>query len=212
MRLAEPTVSGSLFTVSAPSGAGKTSLVRELVAAEPGLVVSVSHTTRAMRPGEVDGVNYHFVSHEAFLASREAGEFIESAEVFGNFYGTSRIAIEALLDAGLDVILEIDWQGAEQIRALRSDACAIFILPPSRASLRERLEKRGQDDVVVIDTRMAEATSELSHYAAADYLVLNDDFATALGDLRAIVRATRLRRERQQRWLAATLTELLGGD
>lgn len=210
--MAEPAASGSLFTVSAPSGAGKTSLVRELVAAEPGLVVSVSHTTRAMRPGEVDGVNYHFVSREAFLASREAGEFIESAEVFGNFYGTSRLTIETMLDAGRDVILEIDWQGAEQIRALRGDACAIFILPPSRASLRERLEQRGQDADAVIATRMAEATSELSHYAAADFLVLNDDFETALGDLRAIVRATRLRRDRQQRRLAATLADLLAGD
>lgn len=201
---------GQLFTVSAPSGAGKTSLVQALLDEEKDLRVSVSHTTRPQRPGEVDGVNYHFVDHDTFLQKQKAGEFIEDAEVFGNLYGTSRVQIEALQAQGFDVILEIDWQGAQQMRGVAPDTCAIFILPPSKEALAQRLYGRGQDEEATIAKRMAEAVSELSHHADADFLVLNKDFDRALGDLRAVIRAQRLSRSRQTQALAATLTDLLG--
>jgi len=201
---------GQLFTVSAPSGAGKTSLVQALLGEEHQLRVSVSHTTRPQRLGETDGVNYHFVDRETFLRNKAAGEFIEDAEVFGNLYGTSRLQIEALQTEGFDVILEIDWQGAQQMRRVAPETCAIFILPPSKEALAQRLYGRGQDDEETINRRMAEAVSELSHHAEADYLVLNKDFGTALADLRAIIRAQRLKRDRQTIALEATIAGLLG--
>jgi guanylate kinase len=201
---------GTLFTVSAPSGAGKTSLVKALVEAEPSLQVSVSHTTRAIRRGETDGVNYHFCDRPHFESMLARGEFLEHAEVFGNLYGTAQHFVDAALADDRDVILEIDWQGARQVKRLRPDTCAVFILPPSEAALRERLRGRGQDDEDTIARRMAAAVSEMSHYVEADFLVVNDDFATALADLRAIVRCQRLATPRQARRLAEQLAKLLG--
>ncbi len=199
---------GTLYIVAAPSGAGKTSLVKSLVETTPEVVVSVSHTTRPPRPGEQDGVHYHFVSAATFEAMQAEGAFLEHAQVFGNRYGTSRAAVLAQLAAGLDVILEIDWQGARQVRALLPNSTTIFILPPSREALRQRLAGRGQDSPETIERRMAAALSELSHYAEFDYLVINDRFSAALEALRAIVIANRQRREAQlerQRGLLGTL-------
>jgi len=199
---------GTLYIVTAPSGAGKTSLVKSLVETTPGVVVSVSHTTRPPRPGEQDGVHYHFVSPATFEAMQAEGAFLEHAQVFGNRYGTSRAAVMAQLAAGLDVILEIDWQGARQVRGLMPDSATIFILPPSRTTLRQRLAGRGQDSAEIIEQRMAAALDELSHYAEFDYLVINDEFPVALEALRAIVIANRQRRETQlerQRGLLRTL-------
>ena len=205
--MAQP--AGTLFTISAPSGAGKTSLVKALVEAEPTLQVSVSHTTRPMRPGEVDGVNYHFCDHAAFRAMLVRGEFLEHAEVFGNLYGTSQRFVEVALADDRDVILEIDWQGAQQVKRLLPDTCAIFILPPSEATLRERLTGRGQDDADTIERRMAAAVSEMSHYIESAYLVINDDFGVALDQLRSLVQAQRLQTNRQTRRLAEQLQSLL---
>lgn len=201
--------SGTLFTVSAPSGAGKTSLVRALLEAEPGLRVSVSHTTRPMRPGETDGVNYHFCSRDMFSAMLERSEFLEHAEVFGNLYGTSQAFVEEQLSADWDVMLEIDWQGAQQVKRLMPDTCAIFILPPSEDALRQRLSERGQDDPETIERRMAAAVSEMSHYVEADYLVINDVFDQALEDLLSIVRSQRLCTGNQARRHGTQLRELL---
>lgn len=201
---------GHLYTVSAPSGAGKTSLVKALVESTKHVRVSVSHTTRKMRPGEVDGVNYHFVDHPQFEQMLKDEAFLEHAEVFGNFYGTSRAWVETALDAGDDVILEIDWQGAQQISTIMPGAIAIFILPPSKSALRERLTSRGQDDQDVIDRRMAEAVSEMSHYQLANYLVINDQFDEALADLKSILRTQRLTRSSQQVHHQHLLDELLG--
>lgn len=189
---------GTLFIVSAPSGAGKTSLVRELIESLDGIRVSVSHTTRAQRRGEVDGVNYHFVSIAEFEAMISRGEFFEYAQVFDNFYGTSRSAVEALLKAGQDVILEIDWQGAQQVREQVPDSVSIFILPPSCDELERRLANRGTDAHATIARRMRDAVSEMSHYDEYDYLVINDDFTTALRELQALVIAQRLSLARQQ--------------
>jgi guanylate kinase len=200
---------GCLFTVSAPSGAGKTSLVRALIGADHKLRVSVSHTTRSIRPGETDGINYHFVSREQFTSAQTRGEFFESAEVFGNLYGTSQQQVESLLAEGFDVILEIDWQGARQVRERLPNSCAIFILPPSLETLRHRLTSRGQDDESTINRRMAEAQSELAHWAEADYLVLNNNFDDALKDLQAVVQSQRLRRDIQAQTLANVLDDLL---
>lgn len=183
---------GTLYTISAPSGAGKTSLVAKLLAQTPRLGVSVSHTTRAMRPGEKDGVNYHFVSHADFQSMLDKAAFLEHAQVFDNFYGTSQQWVESQLATGEDVILEIDWQGAQQVRRLMPDTVAIFIMPPSKEALNERLTGRGQDDSAVIQRRMDAAVAEMSHYIESDYLVINDDFDTALADLEAIVRSRRL--------------------
>lgn len=200
---------GTLFIVSAPSGAGKTSLVNALIQRCPDLRVSVSHTTRSMRPGEVNGVNYHFVSEEVFRAMLLRSEFLEHAQVFGNMYGTSQTWVEQQLAAGTDVILEIDWQGAQQVKRLMPRTRAIFILPPSRATLQQRLNTRGQDDSNVIAARMAEAVEEMSHYIESDYLVVNQDFDAALAELQAIITAQRLRTPRQQRVLAQLLQDLL---
>jgi len=200
---------GTLYIVSAPSGAGKTSLVKALVDAQPQVRVSVSHTTRAMRPGEVDGVNYHFVSREEFLARLERNEFLEHAEVFGNLYGTSQRWLEQTLAEGYDLILEIDWQGAQQVRRLMPQAKSIFILPPTQEALRQRLNNRGQDSDEIIEKRMREAVSEMSHYVEYDYLVINDDFAHALIDLQSIFRANQLKQQAQQQRHARLLNELL---
>ena len=200
---------GTLFTVSAPSGAGKTSLVNALIQRDSRLRVSVSHTTRPMRPGEQDGVNYHFVGEQVFRDMLERAEFLEHAQVFGNLYGTSQTWVEQQLAAGLDVILEIDWQGAQQVKKLIPGTRAIFILPPSRATLLQRLTARGQDDNAIIDARMAEAVEEMSHYVEGDYLVVNQDFDVALAELQAIFTCQRLRISRQQTELAQLLQDLL---
>lgn len=200
---------GQLYIVAAPSGAGKTSLVAALLRHLNQLEVSVSHTTRAPRPGEVDGVNYHFTSSAYFQQLIAEEVFFEWAEVFGNFYGTSQQSVEARLAAGVDVILEIDWQGAQQVRQKMPQALSIFILPPSLEALQQRLTQRGQDSAEVIAGRMAQAQSEMSHWAEFDYLVINDDFDQALADLSAIFQAQRLTRERQARVQQARLTNLL---
>lgn len=188
---------GTLFIVSAPSGAGKTSLVKALRDECDGLAVSVSHTTRARRPGETDGRDYCFVSREEFRRMADGGEFLEHAQVFDNFYGTARSTVETALARGEDVFLEIDWQGARQIRQWLPDCWSIFILPPSRAALEMRLSGRGQDHPEIIARRMADAISEMSHYAEYDYLVINDVFEEALAELRAILTTSRLRTARQ---------------
>ena len=201
---------GNLFIVMAPSGAGKTSLVKALVESEGSrnLCVSVSHTTREIRPGETDGVNYHFVDKETFITMLRQGEFIESAEVYGHHYGTSQRWVQDRLDSGMNVILEIDWQGASQVRNAMPDACTIFILPPSVETLRERLTRRAQDDPDTIERRMRQAVDEISHVAEANYVVVNKDFDTALDDLRAIVRSQRLTLAYQQDNQAELLQKL----
>jgi guanylate kinase len=201
---------GILFVVSAPSGAGKTSLLRELVPADERLMASVSHATRAMRPGEHDGVHYHFVSIDRFEELVEEGAFLEHARVFDNYYGTSEAAVREPLSKGLDVVLEIDWQGASQVRRRFPEAVSVFIAPPSIVALRERLSGRGQDSEEVVDRRMADARSELSHYPEYDYLVINDDFETALAELRAIMVAERLREPRQSARFSDALAAMLG--
>lgn len=200
---------GTLYTVSAPSGAGKTSLVKALVDSHQNLRVSVSHTTRQIRPGEEDGVNYHFVTHDQFHTMIKNDDFLEHAQVFTNFYGTSQSWVEATLAEGIDVILEIDWQGAKQVRQIIPSAVSLFILPPSQECLRERLTGRGQDDASIIDKRMAEATSEMSHYREADFMIINDDFAIALNELKAIITAQNLQLEKQQQKHRSLLTKLL---
>lgn len=182
---------GTLFIISAPSGAGKTSLVNEILGRMENIQASISHTTRDCRPGEQDGINYHFVDHDLFLNMIDENAFLEHAQVFGNYYGTSEQWVRATLAAGTDVILEIDWQGAEQVRRKFNESKSIFILPPSKKALRERLNGRGQDDADVIAKRIAAATEEMSHYVEADYLVINDDFEVASCELDAIITATR---------------------
>jgi guanylate kinase len=200
---------GTLYTVSAPSGAGKTSLVKALLESSADLVVSVSHTTRAIRPGEQDGVNYHFVAEAEFEAMLAASAFLEHARVFGNLYGTSQTAVEQQLAEGHDVILEIDWQGARLVRELMPAAVSIFIIPPSQEALQQRLEDRGQDDDEVIARRMRDAVSEMSHYDEYDYLVINDVFQEALDELVLIMRSGQLRLAPQCRQHAALLADLL---
>lgn len=188
---------GTLYIISAPSGAGKTSLVKQLVKDTANLTVSISHTTRQMRPGEEHRRDYYFVSVAEFQAMLAQQAFLEHAQVFDNFYGTAQQTVQDNLNQGLDVILEIDWQGAKQIKQLLPDSIAIFILPPSIAVLEQRLRSRGQDDEQVIARRMRDAVAEMSHYAEFDYLVVNDDFATALTELNSIVICHRLLRGRQ---------------
>lgn len=200
---------GTLYVIAAPSGAGKTSLVKALVESLPEIAVSVSHTTRAPRPGERDDVDYHFVDQRRFDAMIAAGSFLEYARVFDHCYGTSRAGVVQRLAQGVDVILEIDWQGARQVRAAMPDSVGIFILPPSRAALEQRLHQRGQDGEEVIARRMRDAVTEMSHYDEFDYLIVNDRFETALDDLRAIVRTHRLRRVVRSPEFAALVAELL---
>ena len=200
---------GSLFIISAPSGAGKTSLVTKLVENRADLEVSVSHTTRPMRDGEENGTHYHFVEKAQFEKEIEVANFLEHAEVFGNYYGTSQKVVEDKLAQGIDIILEIDWQGAEQVRKLVPSAISIFIVPPSIAELRSRLTGRGQDADDVIERRLSEAQTEMSHYCEFDFLVVNDDFDTALSQLDAIFEANRLKIDLQKVAQASLLTDLL---
>lgn len=199
---------GLLYIISAPSGAGKTTLVKALVNSTPNLVVSISHTTRPKRPQEENDVNYHFVDIEQFNKLLAKDAFLEYANVFGNFYGTSQLWVEQQLIQGNDVILEIDWQGARIVRQKMPDAVSIFILPPSKKTLDERLKGRGQDDPAIIKHRMERAQEELSHYPEYDYLVVNDNFDHAVEDLKAIVQANRLRTPLQSLQLVDLLSQL----
>lgn len=201
---------GTLYIVAAPSGAGKTSLVRSLVECTPGVETSVSHTTRPPRSGEQQGVHYHFVDEDTFQSMVREGVFLEYARVFGNFYGTSRHTVMERLEAGIDVVLEIDWQGAQQVRTVIPESRSIFILPPSKDALRQRLKNRAQDEAVIIEQRMQTAVSEMTHYSEFDYLVVNDDFNAALEALRAVFIANRQRCDiqvlRQRELLQALLS------
>ncbi len=190
-------MAGNLFIVSAPSGAGKTSLVAALLNSNKHIALSISYTTRAPRPGEVDGKNYHFVSRDTFLDMAKRGDFLESAEVYGNFYGTSQSWIEQQLAAGRDILLEIDWQGAAQVRRLMPHALSIFILPPSLPALETRLKGRGQDSAEVIERRLQAAREDISHVAEFDYVIINDKLDEALQQLAAVVTAAGLRRDSQ---------------
>ncbi len=203
---------GTLYIVSAPSGAGKTSLVTALLQDLSFVRVSVSHTTRAARPGETDGVNYHFTHVDDFRAMISRGEFLEHAKVFGNFYGTSHPWVRQTLARGHDLILEIDWQGAQQVRRLAPDARSIFILPPSTGALRQRLNNRGQDGDEIIDRRMQQAAAEMSHYVEYDYLIINDDFDQALNELKSIFISGRLHQSIQQQRHKNLLATLLEGQ
>ncbi len=200
---------GTLYVFSAPSGAGKTSLVKVLLEKTSDISVSVSHTTRAMRPGEENGVDYHFIDTPNFEKMVDEKVFLEHAQVFDHNYGTSRTGIEQQLALGMDVILEIDWQGARQVRELMPETVGVFILPPSREALEERLRGRGQDSEQTIARRMRDATSESAHYDEFDYVVINDDFDTALAELQAIVICHRLRRAAQMWRHAKMLKGLL---
>ncbi len=200
---------GTLFTVSAPSGAGKTSLVQALIESTENICVSVSHTTRAMRPGEVDGLNYHFVDQQTFQDMLGQAAFLEHAQVFSNFYGTSQRWLEDTLKQGQDVILEIDWQGAQQVHHKMPDTVGVFILPPSQETLRTRLTGRGQDDEAVIDARMNEAVNEMTHYVEADYLIINDVFEAALDEFKLIVGSQALKLTQQQQVHQELLSGLL---
>ncbi len=200
---------GNLYIISAPSGAGKTSLVKELISSLNSLSVSVSHTTRQKREGEIDGKDYFFISVEKFKMMQVDSAFLESAQVFDNFYGTAQKTVEDTLLQGNDVILEIDWQGAQQIRKLLPTSISIFILPPSIETLRQRLEGRGKDDAEIIARRMRDAVTEMRHYPEFDYVVVNEDFGVALNELKSIVIANRLVQARQSHNLNTLLTDLL---
>ncbi|MBB1350681.1 MULTISPECIES: guanylate kinase [unclassified Pseudoalteromonas] len=200
---------GNLFILSAPSGAGKSSLINALLKKHADMKVSVSHTTRAPRPGEKNGVHYHFVSTDEFKALIAKDDFFEWAQVFDNYYGTSKQAIESQLDAGIDVFLDIDWQGAQQVREIMPSVKTIFILPPSKEELEQRLNNRGQDSAEVIASRMAKAQSETSHYNEYDYVIVNDDFESALGDIEMIVMAQRLTLKAQEERHQVLLNSLL---
>ena len=199
---------GNLFIVTAASGAGKTSLVKELLAKDNLVKLSVSHTTRQARPSEQNGVHYHFVKEAEFLQILSAGGFLESADVHGAKYGTSQSTVDTALQAGFDVILEIDWQGALQVRDIYPQAISIFILPPSVETLAERLNNRGQDNADVIAKRLAAAREEMSHVVEFDYVTINDNFDSALQDLLAIIRASRLKSKSQLQRYAALIQQL----
>jgi guanylate kinase len=185
---------GSLFIIAAPSGGGKTSLINRLLKCDSRLVLSISHTTRPARPGEVNGQHYHFVSEAEFRQMERQGVFLEHARVFDHYYGTNQNSVTLQLEQGHDVILEIDWQGARQVRSVFPDSCLIFIIPPSLESLRERLSGRGQDSASVIQRRMRDAQAEISHWAEFDHLVVNDDFETALEELLVIINDHRIQK------------------
>ncbi|RUR10187.1 guanylate kinase [Legionella septentrionalis] len=203
---------GNLFIVAAPSGGGKTSLVKRLVNDLEDIEISISHTTRTQRPGEISGVDYFFVNEDEFLRMMDAGAFIEHARVFNHYYGTSTAQIHSRLQAGIDVVLDIDWQGAQQIRRIFPEAVGIFVIPPSLQSLRERLLARQQDNEQVISSRMQRARDELSHYSEFDYLIVNDDFNKASQELQAIVLANRLHISRQTTHLGKLLSFLLSSQ
>ncbi|MEW9898284.1 guanylate kinase [Chitinivorax sp. PXF-14] len=203
---------GSIFVVVAPSGAGKTTLVRGLLAADCDIKLSVSYTTRAPRDGETDGLDYHFVTREQFQEMVGRGEFLESAEVYGNYYGTSQPWLADQIAAGRDILLEIDWQGARQVRQLFREAVGIFIMPPSRVELEGRLRGRGKDSEEVIAKRLAAVCDDISHVDEFDYVVVNDDIDTAIGDLLAIVRSQRLKLAQQAARHHILFAELKGGS
>lgn len=188
---------GNLFVIAAPSGGGKTSLTRALLEREPGIRLSVSYTTRPPRPGEQDGIDYHFVSADRFAALKDGNEFLEHAHVHGNWYATSATWLKSQVSAGQDVLLEIDWQGAAQVRVLIPESVHIFILPPSLESLEERLVRRGQDDAATIARRLIAAREEIRHCVEFNYVIINQEFASAVDDLTAVVRAARLRTAQQ---------------
>ncbi|MGZ8239950.1 MAG: guanylate kinase [Methylobacter sp.] len=200
---------GKLYIIAAPSGAGKTSLVKQLISDLDNLAVSISHTTRQIRPGEINGQDYYFINVEDFQAMQEKQAFLEYAQVFDNFYGTAQQTLEQNLEKGLDVILEIDWQGAQQIKKLLPDSISIFILPPSTEVLLQRLRNRGQDDEQIIARRMRDAVAEIRHYEEFDYLVVNNVFEQARTELKSIIIANRLSRQRQLHNLRPLLTALL---
>jgi guanylate kinase len=202
-------MSGTLYIVAAPSGSGKTSLVNALLEREPGISLSVSYTSRLPRPGEVDGKHYHFVSRDVFERMAAGGMFYEYANVHGDLKGTARSAVEPLLAAGHDVLLEIDWQGARQVRAACPDSVSVFILPPSRAELERRLRARASDSAETIARRLADSREEIAHAGDFDFIVVNDQFADALADLRAIVAGQRLRRAAQLSRHAVLIADLL---
>ena len=202
-------MTGSLFIITAASGTGKTSLVKQLLATTNDLTVSVSHTTRDPRPGEIDGHHYHFTDVESFTAGVDEGKFLEHAEVFGNYYGTSEQSVRAQLEAGIDVILEIDWQGALQVKKIFADAITVFILPPSLTTLRQRLSSRNQDTAEVIEQRLAGAVTEMEQYVHFDFVIINDSFEVALTELKAIIVADRQTLKRQQQRYHRTITTLL---
>jgi len=203
---------GTLYTISAPSGAGKTSLVEALIKNTENIQVSVSHTTRPPRPGEENGKNYHFVTENEFVHKLANHSFLEHAKVFNHYYGTSKEWLTAQLNTGIDIILEIDWQGAQQVRRLKHDTISIFILPPSRTVLETRLRERGKDSDEVIAQRLHGATLEMRYYTECDYLVINDDFSKALKDLQSIVYSQRLKQVTQAIKCKKMLGELLNGE
>ncbi|GAA0317979.1 guanylate kinase [Psychrobacter aestuarii] len=203
-------MTGSLFIITAASGTGKTSLVKQLIATTNDLTVSVSHTTRSPRPGEIDGHHYHFTTEMAFVDAVNNSEFLEHAKVFDNYYGTKEQSVRAQLEAGVDVILEIDWQGALQVKKIFVDAVMIFILPPSVATLRQRLSARGQDSQEIIEKRLAGSVTEMAQYVNFDYVVINDNFEVALAELKAIIIADRQTLARQQDRYASTIAALVG--
>ena len=202
-------MSGLLFVVSAASGTGKTSLVKALLDRVTNLHVSVSHTTRGQRPGELDGVHYHFTEKDSFLALVEQGGFIEYAEVFGNYYGTAQATVKEQLAKGHDVLLEIDWQGAQQVRKLFPDSKQIFILPPSQFDLRQRLSNRGTDSVEVIERRLGCAVEDMQQYVNFDYVIINDDFNKALHDLESVIIANRFVLSQQANRHQKMISELI---
>ncbi|TXD96482.1 guanylate kinase [Psychrobacter frigidicola] len=202
-------MTGSLFIITAASGTGKTSLVKQLLATTNDLTVSISHTTRKPRPGEIEGHDYHFTEVEAFISAINECQFLEHAEVFGNYYGTAEQSVRTQLESGVDVILEIDWQGALQVKKIFTDATMIFILPPSIATLRQRLSTRATDSTAVIEQRLSGSVHEMSQYVHADYVVFNDNFEVALTELKAIIVADRQTLVRQQRRYQSTITTLL---
>ena len=210
-RIADPAQRGTLYIVAAPSGAGKSSIVNAVLARDADIALSISFTSRAARPGERHAQHYHFISADEFKAMIRAGDFFEYAEVHGDWKGTARQSVEPQLDAGKDVLLEIDWQGARQVREKVPDAVSVFILPPSRDALEQRMRNRGQDSEEVIQRRLAAAREEMSHYDEFDYVIVNDVFDEAVAQMHAIFTASRLRRDRQVARHGKLISALLVG-